>query len=255
MKIERILPALVSEIIDYFVDHDRHSNRHDGSCLAWNIKVRDFWLKEKHYKEYGLDHKWDNRWDEYERTHDVFWSCCEDGLSFVGDAKRRIDNWTVYPGIEYEYTIWQSGRSGGWLELHEFEGMNMSGFDIIEDLKDIYYTEYDYELQDADDDDDESCIRAKKEAESAGVRAVIDRVIDSFVPLYMFCRSLDDFDASEEYLHQLAFRRNPKEEEWNEKVEELKKERKERQIERSRRKEQRYLFPEEELCRTAVIMT
>jgi len=246
LKIEQILPAPIITIIDYFIDHEKHSSRYNPKYLAWNIKVDDYNLSDKHYKEFRLDPKWDNRWDEYEeRGCDIFSQICQGGLGFVGDKKTRDFDWTVYPGKEFDYTLWQSGRSGGWLILTMFEDKEMKNFDICDDLRDTYDIECDYTLSNLSDDTQDDYIGT---GESAGVRGIIDRILDKYVTMYKFCKSLDEFNASEEYLYQLASHRQEKELEWKDRIEEIKNTRKKNRIDRDNRKFLLYLFPKEELC-------
>lgn len=207
MIIEKPLPAPPNEIIDYFLEHDTHSigNGYSPSVMAWNIKVRKFDLEPKHYKEFGLHHKLDKQWEMHCKENDPFWLCCEDGLRFILEGE-----WTYYPGIESKYKMYTAGRSGGWLVLDEFEGMKMKDFDIKAKIDEAFEwgTQNYGEL-----DEDEAMEENKRRKLSSGIQSVL-MVIFDLIPLYKFCKSLDEFDASEEFLYQLGFQRQQWEEEW-----------------------------------------
>lgn len=204
------------DLLDYFLGHKTHRQRFEKSRLAWNIKVRWHWLKDHHYKEHGLDHKWDDKWEEYENSNEyLFGNCCEAGLDFVGDRRTRDCD---FMGEETDYSLWQEGRSGGWLVLHDFDGT-----DPLEDIEAI--TECLYETVD-NFIDEITCDEApKKEIRKCKVcnedtvssfEEEHDGEFEALARAYRFCKALDRFDASDEFLHQMAFQRMLKEEEWEE---------------------------------------
>jgi hypothetical protein len=206
LAMERELKA---ELIDYLADHATHSDRYDSGRLAWNIKTyrADHDLDNKELrKEYGLKERWDTKWGETIESDDgLIWQCCEDGLGFVGDEKYRHWNWNE--GMEEigdcTYELYQTGRSGGWLELHKFDGSEVKAEDFI------IPEEYHCNSCSADEGCNEELHH------DIALNEYLDELdYDWLKKLVIFCKSLDKFDADKELEHQLAFRRQQMEEEW-----------------------------------------
>ena len=173
-------------LIAYLTGHTAHGDAHQPAHLAWDIKVRfsdntGWGALKRHPGGLALSHQWDERWEEYLQAHsEAIWErACEDGLTFVGDGKWRHYNWT--DGLEgcdgVDYTLWQAGRSGGWLELFTFDGSTVGWSDRADDWLDY----------------DEAWL----------------------AKLVVFCKSLDAWDATEEYEWQVACIREQMEDEWD----------------------------------------
>jgi len=215
MKVEHYLGSAL-EVISYFHDNSTHWDRYQKPCLAWNIKVNEFSLKKQHYEEYSLKEKWDDKWDSYADSDDeLFGWCCTDGLYWI--QEEVYSKYGERPnGICFsDFKLFQTGRCRGWLELQEFEGSDMEGFDITDQIKEIYHDSYDVVIREYEEITNE----ATSEAESYAAREVIDFVLIRLRPLYIFCKALDDFDASDAYLYALGYQRQQKEEEWDEEFE------------------------------------
>lgn len=242
---EKLILALRREALkktyEYLLEHDTHYDHGTRKHIAWNIKVR---MNESDLrdpatrKEWGLKKKWDKRWEqETEKNHDLFWSCCEDGLGFVGDTRGKYKPmfpWITKDGDEFDYEIWQAGRSGGWLELYSFEGSMANVGDLDETYQDILEEEGDYQCSECvghvltvqkNGYTDYKWVRDacnNPETHTEEYYENLGRLIDCeanpdwLEKLAKFCRSLDEFDARRELEHQFAFRRQEKEEEWEE---------------------------------------
>lgn len=236
----------IKETYGYLLNHSaRYGNHGTSKYIAWNIKVHMFESELRGpaiRKEYGLKKKWDEQWEqEIEKKPDMFWRCCEDGLGFVGDTRGKhkpMFPWTTKDGDEFDYEIWQAGRSGGWMELHSFEGVAINVNDLDETYQGLITEEVDYLCS--------GCLRHAVFVQKVGydegkwVRDFCgspethgdeyyetlenligrDRVTEWLEKLAKFCRSLDEFDAKRELEHQFAFRRQEKEVEWKEEAEE-----------------------------------
>jgi len=227
----------VKELLEYLTEHDKHCDR-NSNCIAWNIKTyaADESLRKNPElrREYGLQDKHDRRWEkELEQNRNLIGNCCEDGLDFVGDTrcKGRVPffPWTTKEGDEFDYEIWQAGRSGGWLELHTFEGSKVK----LDDLEELYEyfceTEADYCCNECkghmiqvkcSDGYRSKWVRDKCHDPEAHTQSYYEELEnklgehDWLEKLVRFCRSLDEFNASAELEHQLANRRQQLEEEW-----------------------------------------
>ena len=229
----------VKDLLEYLTEHDKHCDRVPYR-IAWKIKVRcnEGNLSDpKIRKGYGLQEKWDERWEEkLEVNHNLFDQACEDGLDFVGDTHDKkhasMCPWTTKEGDEFDYEICQAGRSGGWIELHRFEGAEVK----LDDFEDQYgllrETEESYTCPECEgrfvnrSDGKQSgkvwhkitCHDPERHTE-AYYEDIEDNGLadeDWLEKLVRFCKSLDEFDASKELKYQLAFRREELEERWEE---------------------------------------
>jgi len=205
---EKVKSVRIKDIISYFENHDYHSDRHDPDHIAWNIKVRDFDIKENHYEEFGLDHKWDEKWEEYvNQNYELFGQMCELGLDFAGSNNMRSCDFMG----ESNYKLYCEGRSGGWLALHEFDGYDTNK--IVDSILEII----DETIEEMIDDIRECRLGEKDHIQHdlfIGYKEKAIDGIDYYTPIYKFCKALDNFDATKEFLNQLAFHRCTKEEEW-----------------------------------------
>jgi len=184
-----IMPELEKrqELLEELFDREWYHTRHSGKCLSWNIKVYGAQLSdlpEKLMKEYDLDPRFNDRWEETcEENPELFWDLCECALNFVGDKKYRWGDW--YAGDEEldkcDYTLWQAGRSGGHLILTEF---------------------------------DNSCIEGKD-----SLRAASSEWLSK---LLTFCESLDEFDPDDALMYEAASYRKRMEDIWSKEKEEEK---------------------------------
>jgi len=226
----------VKDLLEYLTGHDNHCDGpYNPRRIAWNIKVgcNEGNLTDPEIrKEYGLQEKWDERWEEeLEVNSNLFYQACDDGLDFVGDTTGKYKPqcpWTTKEGDEFDYEIWQAGRSGGWLELKSFEGAEVK----LSDLEDLYglLCEADIcpecEGRFVDSPDGKggqvwhktTCHDPEGHTESYYYELENDGLNseDWLEKLVRFCKSLDEFDASKELEHQLAFRRQELEERWEE---------------------------------------
>lgn len=226
----------VKELLDYLLGHDRHS---DGGPdrIAWNIKVydADYNLGRPELRqEYGLKEKWDKRWEKQLEDGNFVNQCCQDGLDFLGDTYGKYKPmcpWTTKEGDDFSYELWQGGRSGGWMELHRFEGAEVKMDNLEERYGLLCETEESYTCPECEGHfvdrsdgkqgwrvwhkttchDPERHTEAYYEEEDNGLDC--EGWLEKLV---RFCKSLDEFDASKELEHQLAFRRQELEREWEE---------------------------------------
>ncbi len=242
----------VKELLVYLTEHDTHSDRHDPNHIAWNIKTHaaDESLKDPELRrEYRLKDKHDERWEkELEQNRELVWNCCEDGLDFVGDTLDKKRNpfspWTTKEGDEFDYEIWQAGRSGGWLELHTFEGGKVKPAYLKELYECLCETEADYCCRACEGHmiqvevkggytgtyNVPKWVREKCHGPGLHTQSYYEELEgklfeqDWLEKLVRFCRSLDGFDANKKLEHQLAHRRQQLEEEWETVGEESEKE-------------------------------
>lgn len=212
MKTENI-PSFIT-IVEYFEGHSRHSERYGKDCISWNIKISKGFngLQEKHYEEYGLDKKWDEKWEEYCKENDsLFWDACCEALYFVEEG------YITSRTHEFEdFKMCTAGRLGGWLELHEFEGEDMRGFDLTERIQDSFFAIY---------------VPDEPETEEMAMHYLFDTIL-YYIKLYQFCKTIDSLDPDECYLGSLAHIRSIKEEEWED------------ELRPAEHPDQLYLFPE-----------
>jgi len=229
----------VKDLLEYLTGHDNHCDGpYNPRRIAWNIKVgcnegnlSDTKIRE----EYGLQEKWDERWEEeLEVNGNLFDQAREDGLDFVGDTIGKYKPqcpWTTKEGDEFDYEMWQAGRSGGWLELHRFEGFGVKLSDLEDQYGLLCETERSYICPECegrfvgkpDGSDEKIWCRTtcpnREEHTEAYYGELEDEGLNNEVWLekfVRFCKSLDEFDASKELEYQLAFRRQELEERWEE---------------------------------------
>ena len=148
--------------------------RHRGGSfpLAWNIKVHGFnehgrlkrsstmwgspttdepiiigsWRKppDPTIHHVMCDERFDDRWIEWledndGRNHDwLFWDACRDWTSFVGENSE----WELFPDGEFDAQFTIRGRSGGYLILEKFNGWNMKGQYVLDEMDDPYQWAY-----------------------------------------------------------------------------------------------------------------
>lgn len=192
-----IIKTELREILEYLEGHPLHDSR-----LAWNIKVYSPDTSGRS-GDCHTDKKWNPLWDLFvEKDQGFFWLCCEDGLGFTGDKESRQFNWNDgIPEIEgCDYELWQAGRCGGWLELHSFDGGSLDIDEAIGDIKTCL------ESEDPEDPEESGCPRDF---------LVGDSSFDYYKKLIIFSKSLDEFDATEEWNHQCNFQRYLMEEKWD----------------------------------------
>lgn len=123
-------------IIEFIRDHKVH--RIDGPysrwALAWDIKVPAFDTSGKNcHDEFKANEAYDARWEKYVETNgELFHEAC-------GAATRQYHDgeYNLYPGVnEDSYKFGQTGRSGGWMLLTEFDGFKGYRFSW-EDLSEL----------------------------------------------------------------------------------------------------------------------
>lgn len=111
------------EIIDYFRHHRHHSDRmEDPPRLAWSCKIFNCDMNLSH-----IDNKWNSRWRSHVKedyNSELFWIMCER----VREAL-ECDIEALFS--DYEVELAQEGRSGGWLVLRRFKGIDMSYIENI----------------------------------------------------------------------------------------------------------------------------
>lgn len=136
-------------MINYLTDHTSYRRVYkDYYPLAWNVKMHfdiDWtgWTGENsmptNYNE-GLDHKWDNRWNEFCEKHNSL-------FEWLGEEMWEYSNMpdayeSSASGINSHWVFNLVGRSGGWLVLarwndHKLVGMSSDDFgDWLDDLSD-----------------------------------------------------------------------------------------------------------------------
>lgn len=187
---------------EWFLGREFRSYRNESSGLAWNIKVGSC-DTSGHKGSSQLNKDYDKLWEKYlEDKDEFFYRCCEDGLGFVGDKKHRQWNWNDgIPEIEKcDYELYQAGRSGGWLVLSEFDGVEIAA--LKDNVEDFIQQVEDYEIDEQFDCADE----------------VLDEMegnVDLLEKLEIFCESLDKFDATVEWNEQCNSRRSQIEHDWD----------------------------------------
>lgn len=214
----------LKELCDYFMARDFRSLGHDNygnpkKVLCWNIKVCKSDYSGKSGPE-PINKKWDTLWDKHieERCPNLFWRCCEDGLRFVGDKKTREYSWHEgIPEIEKcDYTLWQDGRSGGWLILEKFDDKQYTQ-EVFSDILIFIDEEYVYECKqhpDCQNCDNDRCVLAMGDYELGLLLLDIEEHISNLTKLKLFCKSLDKFDATKEWNCQCNWCRAEQEQEW-----------------------------------------
>jgi len=154
-----------SDICAYLANLSDHCHHYDYYPIAWNIKMHCFQDNGRTYSngtpicvstwknvgetewhhEYN-EERFDSRWETFLEKNDwVFNAACEwalDGL--VGRPRDKMYEWfeghkdPALSRVRYEMST--SGRSGGWLVLHEFEGVDLFRKHMDYDA----WMEYDY---------------------------------------------------------------------------------------------------------------
>lgn len=109
-------------MIGYLFDRCSHHG-----TFAWNVKVYDADFKGDALSKYvpDLNPAFDSQWDKLVQESDsLFWMCCETASRGLTEGE-----WTSYPGDDqgaWEFGL--TGRTGGWLVLHKWEGLNAGEF-------------------------------------------------------------------------------------------------------------------------------
>lgn len=223
----------VKNLLEYLTKHDKHCDR-SPHHIAWNIKVRcnEGDLSDpKIREEYRLKDEWDERWEKHlEEDHDLFYDCCNNGLGFVGDTAGKYKPfcpWITEEGDEFDYELGQGGRSGGWLELYNFEGGKVDLDSLEDQYAGLCETEEKYACSKCTGhfikrENGPStwkttvCHNPEEHTESyyENLENELLQNEEWLEKLVRFCKSLDEFDASKELTHQFAFRRQELEDEW-----------------------------------------
>lgn len=194
--------SMFTPLKEWFLDREFRSCGHgETSGLAWNIKVHSC-DTSGHKGSSKVGKEYDKLWEKYlEGNNEFFYQCCEDGLGFVGDKKYRHWDWAEgLPGLEKcDYELYQAGRSGGWLVLSEFDGVEIDA--LKDDVEDLAQHLEDYESNEQFDDAEYTL------NEMEGNIALLEK-------LKIFCDSLDKFDATIEWNEQCNFRRSQIEDDW-----------------------------------------
>lgn len=211
----------LQEVVDFLAAHDSRYDRSERR-IAWNIKVHDYDLPDEVRKEFSLEKKWDDRWEEaLNNDYNILDRACQDGLGFIGDEKSQHYNYIE--GHEDKdlstsnYVIWQAGRSGGWLELHSFNGTGPDIHRIRAVSEGGMWSFQEY----CDFCTSNKTIKDSDELDQL-LTAYIDEYlgeIEGFKLLKLFVEEVDKFDAGNELRYQLGFQRQQLEEEWQQEFE------------------------------------
>ena len=174
----------LKEMAEYLSDHQMYASRREGNRLAWDIKVHSFDTSgHKNEYDYKADPKYDKLWAEHleRRGDELFSMACEDGMRIFFEDKGEnffagfADDHPLSKAVQ-STTMYQEGRSGGWLVLDAINDYNITTDTDWHDL--------------AEEDS------------------------DLLKLVYHVCQEINKFNPKEELEYQYAFQRSKMEEEW-----------------------------------------